>query len=169
MEMLREQMTAATALLTMQEKLEQLHGNLPQLQLPNKKSVAQLYMVFDALKDSAEGVLKAARRCRENMATRLLQAMADDELTCMETAGARFTPGVNGYFNVPSRKKNPEEHAVFLAWMQEDSEGQVFLRETIDKKAFNSWCQERMENGFPLPPHVGHHAEPTVRMKSSRR
>jgi len=166
--MLETSAEKARELMRICEFFEEEAGNLEKLEVTGKKELAQYYLLFDGLMDGVDMMVKAMRKSRELMASKILAAMEAEEVTAMEVLGFRFTPFARGYFHVPSRTNHPQEHVEFIAWMKEDGEGQAFLRDAIDGKKFSKWCAERLERGLTLPPHVSQYIEPTVKVKEVR-
>ena len=163
--MLQEMVDRTKALMLMEIEVEEEVTQLEILKFGSLNERCQLFLALDALKESAERLIKMARKGRNLMGKEIVIEMEAQDLTSVETAGHRFKPTVKGYFNIPSKRKRPEDYEAFLEWMRNDHEGQAFLKESFDRGKLNSWCTERLERGLPLPPYLTKYEEPTVKVK----
>lgn len=163
-------LTAAGSLTALEARLAE--GYAPKDQPPVKDlELAYHALVLDSLASALPEITKQVNRCLELNGRRFRDAMQsegdDDPSEGIMLLGHAFKLEQDVGPLVPSKSKEPEKHAAFLAWLKtSEYAGGVF--ENVHFNTVKDIVNDRLARGLPLPPHVGMFTKFKVKVKVSR-
>lgn len=128
-------------------------------------TVAQLHAEFEKLRDLRIDYNTKQAMANDAEAAMKAQQTKVRELAEQEGISGRVRTRTGHIFDVPE----PTEYAViqdfsaFQKWAQQNQPG-LLTPNTRVTKAMNSLVRERLDDGRPMPPGLGHSPRPTVKV-----
>lgn len=129
--------------------------------IPRQPTLKQELISLRKLKreySEAKRVSDTAKERFEAAQARLLERMEAEEVDSLRADGTTFSPVEKVYASVQDRTD-------FVAWARDNEPELIEDRER--KELLNALVRERLDNGEPLPPGVGHYPRTYISMRNA--